>query len=159
MKILKTEELNEKLNIKPVTKDRLEKTVGEIPNRLSKRYAVNFKTGDIVRMGKSYDSSEYAVYVSHSDMVNKTYDDILEFGLNLDNIINNDEYKDGMFVINYGGGFKRDMLSAFNENLSSSYLHKEIYEVYRFKGKDIKLDYMYFQRPPYEKAELIWKRN
>ena len=67
MKILKTRELNEKLSIQPLSKDKLHSTASELQEYGSaKEMRDNFKTGDIAMRIRRYNIpvSDIGVFVS-----------------------------------------------------------------------------------------------
>lgn len=153
MKILKTRELNEKLSIQPLSKERLQSTASELQEYGSaKEMRDNFKTGDIVMRIRRYDIpvSDIGIFVSYEDLKNRTYQDIIGFRpLEFD-------AGEGVFVHWEKDRFVFDRLFDYDvvrdELRSVSYI---IDHVYRGIGKTT-FDAKYFKHPTLKSYKVIW---
>ena len=162
MKILNTEQLNEKLNIQPVTADRLKRLI--IPYATASDMRANFMTGDLSLMGH-IDHKHLGVYISKSDIENELYDKY--FGFNIP-LWKTKFYKDGvfifyetkpMFIINDNPRFTRTNLAELDSNLMRGERYG-VWEVRRMPFLKLPLDeeYFKFKSPISYRAKTIWKR-
>lgn len=143
MKILNVQELSEKLNIQPVTRERLRE-------RFFAKYTTeedmlkNLQTGDIVRLHQFED--ETYVYISYGDILKKTYDRILGIKLSAD-----ESSENGILVV-----YAANTFSYFG--LSSDYMGNEhIGTVVRMPNLKLPVDTEYFQNPPMDKGVVIYQ--
>ena len=155
--IYKDKSLNEKLDIKPVTVDRLEREISNM-YKLSKDYKFRFRTGDIIIIGSPTMELKTSVYVSHNDLDKGVYDNILNYAVPTRTVAH---WEDGILVFYYRernkAYFTRKMLKDFDENLTDKMYAKYISEVYRVKHLKYPLTRDYFVNPPIEEAEIVWK--
>ena len=160
MKILNIEQFNEKLNIQPVTKDKLNDTTKSIHSysKQSKDYVFEFKTGDTVTVGENH-MPYCGTYLSYYDIMRHTYDHILGhvssmFSGGYGNC------KDGVFVHyeNDKSKYSFAALALFDENLVFGKLC--VWEIYRDKNIKLPLDEEYFKNPItyMTKDNLVWSR-
>lgn len=155
--IYKDKSLNEKLNIQPVTKERLGQTANDL-YKPSKDYKFKLRTGDIAIIGKPSKEPRPAVYVSHNDLENEKYESIFKFTVLTNKVAN---WQDGVFVFyrneNRDEYFTRKMLKDFDENFTDKIVASYIKEIYRVKHLKYPLTRDYFVNPPIEEAEIVWK--
>ena len=155
MKILKTEELNEKMNIQPVSKKRL-KDCAISSHKPSKNYVFDFKTGDIVFMSNGKDPKAL-VYVSYEDIMRHTYDDVFDLIPRMSQW--EEVVCDGAFMQYYeNDGFKFISLKSFDKNFVYNSIGLRIWLVYRYENLKLPLDAEYFKHPDAAKAKLVWSR-
>lgn len=154
MKILKTEELNEKMNIQPVSKKRL-KDCAISSHKTSKKYIFNFKTGDIVFMSNGKDPKAL-VYVSYEDIMRHTYDSVFDLIPRMSQW--EEVVCDGAFMQYENDGFKFISLKSFDENLVYNSIGLRVWLVYRYENLKFPLDAEYFKHPDAAKAKLVWSR-
>lgn len=161
MKILNTEQLNEKLNIQPVTKDRLKSRV--IPYATASEMRANFLTGDIAIMGH-IDHKHLGVFISKSDIEKELYDKY--FGFNIP-LWKTKFYKEGMFIfydakpmfiVNDNPHFTRTNLAELDSNLMRGEKYG-IWAVMRNPHVSLPLTEDYFKDASIRKAKTIWKRD
>ena len=161
MKILNTEQLSEKLNIQPVTKDRLKNRV--IPYATANEMRANFITGDLSFMGH-IEHVHLGVFISKEDIEEELYDKY--FGFNIP-LCKTKFYKEGMFIfydtiptiiIKENPHFTRTNLADLDSNLMRGEKYG-VWEVRRMPFLKLPLDEEYFKNAPTYKAKTIWKRN
>ena len=155
MEILDTKKFNEKLNIQPITKDRLTdftkckmyKTPSEMRN--------NFITGDIVVVGDE-NEKENGVFVSYDDVKSGAYDELL------DEPISNEKdsaLRDGIFIFYLSGITGRGGKPTFTRHFVVKYdnnLNNRVMYVYRVPLLEKPLDVEYFKTFPNSKAKMVF---
>ena len=145
MEILNTQQFTEKLNIQPISKERLKGTFFKT-YRTDEELKKNLRTGDIVKFDDMGD--DIYVYVSYKDIETKIYERVLGIKLQLNG--------NGVFVICTNTA--QPMFAYFNidgviiQNVFVS-------EAYRLPNIKLPLDIEYFMYPPIDKGVLIYKQK
>lgn len=127
MNILKSEQyISEKLNIQPVTKDRLTGFAKYKMYKTPFEMRKNFRTGDIVNF-TCYTKVEFATFVSYDDYLSDRYSFIRdEFSQNAPS------FSEGIFVHKHGGDLSLYCcLSDFDDYLVHYSKNCEVMRVYR----------------------------
>ena len=150
MRILDSNEyINEKLDIKPFTKNRM--------SNLHLPPAANIKdwleSGDIL-LGESGIKS---VYVTYKDIKKYKYDDMLE--LELPDTSDAKKYDKGCFISTkaFNDGYLASYLGLLDNTLSN-YIDKAVC-VYRNDNLNQPLDISFFDNPPLENCHILWENQ
>jgi len=169
MKILNLRQFNEKLNIKPITKNRID--MGFVkPCHTVKEMRGNMVTGDIAVIDIVYviDGKEVVwehdrrteTYISYEDIDNETYNAMLDMDYL---VLRSEEMKEGAFI-----SFWRSDLSfahSFMSNFDDEFVYTtdtfkfKIIEIRRIPKLELPLTLDYFKKPPIEKSVIVWKRK
>jgi len=154
MEILDTKQFNEKLNIQPVTADRLKKLV--VPYPTASEMRANFQTGDIVVVGNEKENL-HGTYISYKDVKSGVYDEITHFFPKLTSESEIVNCVDGVFVYWEQSFFTRSYVKDFNDELEYEGIgtHKVMY-VYRVPFLKNPLTEDYLKTFPNPKAKQIW---
>lgn len=151
MEILNARRFNEKLNIQPITKERLKNA--KMPKML-------LQSGDFIVMDLDFSPSTNNVefvYISKEDFDKHYY---FEWQVNLVD----EKYLEGVFVAYSRKHTKYVVLplSLFNNNLvdDKSYTPRKVMSIYRGEYKQ-PYPSKFFSTPPIESktVKLIWQRN
>ena len=154
MEILNTKQFNEKLNIQPVTADRLKKLV--VPYPTASEMRANFQTGDIVVVGNEKENL-HGTYISYKDVKSGVYDEITHFFPKLTSESEIVNCVDGVFVYWEQSFFTRSYVKDFNDELEYRGIdtHRVMY-VYRVPFLKTPLTEDYLKTFPNPKAKQIW---
>lgn len=174
MKILNTKQFNEKLNITPLSQDRIRKGFVKICHTV-KEMRENLQTGDIAIINTyfidkgyeaswSYDSKN-SVCISYKDLEAETYNDML--GKDYFRLLDKN-MKEGVFLTYHKeagaevvNNFGDSWVSYFDDNFTwvTDMFSFKIMEIRRIPKLVLPLTLEYFENPPIEKSVLVWKRK
>jgi hypothetical protein len=151
MKILNTSQFNEKLDIQPMSKERLDNIF--IPKSAEDMRA-DFKTGDIVTL--STNGGVDGVFVSKNDLTEYKYNELLNMSIN--DMMKYGKLEDGVFITKYLGTLGFGIVDYFDKDLVR--LKTVCVEkVYRPSEISQPLKPMYFKNPPKERCKLIYDKE
>lgn len=145
MEILNAQQFTEKLNIQPISKERLKGTFFKA-YRTEEELKKNLRTGDIVKFEDMGD--DIYIYVSYKDIESRIYDRVL--GIKLQSEGN------GLFVI--CTDTTQPMFAYF---CIDGVIIQNVFvsEAYRLPNLKLPIDIEYFMYPPIDKGILIYKQN
>lgn len=150
---MNTEQLKEKLNIQPISKERLKKPTVTKPKQM-------LKTGDIVMVMK-YGSTPTErkevpyVYIEKDNIRDYVY---------LENEYQKEKSAEGILLhyeVKWKGSYSYMYLSGFSDNLEPNGIFDNHYitAIYRVNGIGLPLSNEYLLYPPKKNGRLIWKNK
>lgn len=145
--------MNEKLNIQPISKERLKNTFPMVKYKTPWDMRANFKTGDIAIIGNQKGHIA-TVFISAEDVASGKYDKLFNFFLPMSHY---KESEEGAFVfLEKANYFTRDFLSEYNSSLQMN-LNTKVLRVYRIAAEP-HIDINFFENINYiaKKTNLIW---
>ena len=147
MEVFGTDKFNEKLDIQPVSKERLRNAIVS-PKKL-------LKTGDIVVSEMRFGETRTGIYISMYDYANYDYGKLLNmvtipFSLQKEGIIV--RYKQA-------NTFTFTSLLNLNDKLENEHSHRYTTFVYRHNNIEQPLPFDYFKHPNTDNASVIYKRE
>ena len=145
MEILNAQQFTEKLNIQPISKERLKGTFFKA-YRTEEELKKNLRTGDIVKFEDMGD--DIYVYISHKDIESRIYDRVLGVKLHPNG--------NGVFAICTDA--TQPMFAYFNID-GNIIQNVFVSEAYRLPNIKLPIDIEYFMYPPIDKGVLIYKQN
>lgn len=171
MKILNLRQFNEKLNIKPITKERIGMGFAK-PCHTVKEMRESIQTGDIAIIDTVYviDGKEHSwkhdrrfeTYISYKDIDDETYNEMLDMSFLT---LRSDEMKEGMFISFWSSSssFAHSDMSKFDDDFiaatTTDTMKFKIMEIRRVPKLELPLTLDYFKKPPIEKSVIVWKRK
>lgn len=149
---MNTEQLSEKLNIQPISNDRLKNTLLKPKQML--------KTGDIVMVMK------YGSKLTERNKVPYVYiekDNIRDY-VYLEGDYQKEKSAEGILLhyeVKWKGSYSYMHLSGFNDNLEPNGIFDNHYitAIYRVNGIKLPLSEDYLLYPPIDNGRLIWKNK
>lgn len=145
--IYKDKSLNEKLDIQPVSKERLRNTIVS-PKKL-------LKTGDIVVSEMRLGETRTGIYISMYDYANYDYGKLLNMAT-----IPFSLTKEGIIVrYKQANTFTFTSLLNLNDKLENELSHRYTTSVYRHNNIEQPLPFDYFKHPNTDNASIIYKRE
>lgn len=169
MKILNLRQFNEKLNIKPITKERI--SMGFVkPCHTVKEMRDSIQTGDIAIIDTVYvingeehswkHDRRFETYISYKDIDDETYNEMLDMDYL---VLRSEEMKEGAFISFWRSdlSFAHSYMSKFDDEFvyTTDTFKFKIIEIRRIPKLELPLTLDYFKKPPIEKSVLVWKRK